>query len=288
MTRRPSLRRPIPSGEPFQAPPAGQRQIVPSVFQTPGGANPEVLRSKASEITPIVSPIENVEVRTPDDLLPLVYHDLRYAAAQLLVREAPGQTLQPTALVHEAWLRLTPVGTNWVVTTIAGTVGVAGSADATNSTALFNSPHGVAMDGAGNVYVADLINNTIRKVAPVGTNWVVTTIAGQPGVTGSADGTNSAAQFNWPVGVAVDSAGNLYVADYYNSTIRKVAPVDTNWVVTTIAGQARVAGSAHGTNNAARFYNPHTRLCRSRELAAHLDQHVYGWSAPILQYELRA
>ena len=65
----------------------------------------------------------------------------------------------------------------------------------------------------GNVYVADSGNNTIRKVTPVGTNWVVTTLAGLAGSFGSADGTGSAAQFSCPEGVAVDSAGNLYVAD---------------------------------------------------------------------------
>ena len=71
-------------------------------------------------------------------------------------------------------------------------------------------------------------NNTIRKVTPVGTNWVVTTLAGLAGNAGSADGTSSAARFNGPDGVAVDSAGNVYVADYGNNTIRKVTPVGTN------------------------------------------------------------
>ena len=85
-------------------------------------------------------------------------------------------------------------------------------------------PTGVAVDGAGNVYVADTFNNTIRKVTPVGTNWVVTTLGGGAGIYGSADGTGSAARFNSPNGVALDSAGNLYVADFYFSTIRKGYP----------------------------------------------------------------
>jgi len=152
--------------------------------------------------------------------------------------------------------KLTPVGANWVVTTLAGQAGVAGSADGTNSAALFNTPEGVALDGAGNLYVPDSGNNTIRKLTPVGTNWVVTTLAGQAGVTGSADGTNSDALFNWPTDVKVDSAGNLYVPDGGNSTIRKLTPVGTNWVVTTLAGQAGVYGSADGTNSDALFYGP--------------------------------
>ena len=152
--------------------------------------------------------------------------------------------------------KVTPVGANWVVTTLAGLAGSPGSADGTNSAARFYYPDGVAVDSAGNLYVSDPNNDTIRKVTPVGTNWVVTTLAGSAGHSGSADGTGSAARFNAPVDVAVDSAGNLYVADLDNDTIRKVTPVGTNWVVTTLAGLASSAGSADGTGSAARFNGP--------------------------------
>jgi hypothetical protein len=80
------------------------------------------------------------------------------------------------------------------------------------------------MDSAGNVYVADQISQTIRKMTPVGTNWVVTTLAGLANTSGSADGTGSAARFNAPTGVAVDSEDNIYVADWSNNTIRKGYP----------------------------------------------------------------
>jgi len=79
----------------------------------------------------------------------------------------------------------------------------------------------VAVDSAGNVYVGDTGNRTIRKVtAPGG----VTTLAGAPGVVGSTDGTGATARFSGPVGVATDSAGYVYVADTRNHTIRKLTP----------------------------------------------------------------
>ena len=140
---------------------------------------------------------------------------------------------------------MTPSG---VVSTLAGSPGVEGSADGTGSAARFNGPTGVAVDSSGNVYVADTENHTIRKVTPGG---VVTTLAGTAGVFGSADGTGSAAKFNHPFRVAVDSSGNVYVADTDNHTIRKVTP---GGVVTTLAGSAGVKGSADGS--VARFKDP--------------------------------
>jgi sugar lactone lactonase YvrE len=148
--------------------------------------------------------------------------------------------------------KVTPAG---VVTTLAGRAGGLsgyGSADGTGSAAQFAFPQGVAVDSAGNVYVADTQNNTIRKITPTG---VVTTLAGMAGYEhqGSADGIGSAAQFNWPSGVAVDGAGNVYVADMRNNTIRKVT---ASGAVTTLAGRVGSSGGADGTGSAARFNNP--------------------------------
>ena len=137
-----------------------------------------------------------------------------------------------------------------VVTTLAGTAGSNGSTDAAGSAARFYVPRGVAVDSSGNVYVADTNNSTIRKITAAG---VVTTLAGLAGSNGSTDATGSAARFYNPFGVAVDSSGNVYVADFSNFTIRKITAVG---VVTTLAGSAGTTGSADGTGSAAGFNIP--------------------------------
>jgi NHL repeat len=137
-----------------------------------------------------------------------------------------------------------------VVTTLAGTTGKPGSTDGTGAVARFSSPAGVAVDSAGNVYVADMDNNTIRKITAAG---VVTTLAGTAGEPGSTDGTGAAARFFVPSGVAVDREGNVYVAESANNTIRKITNAG---VVTTLAGAAFTSGSIDGTGAGARFNVP--------------------------------
>src|SRR5208283_1654421 len=143
------------------------------------------------------------------------------------------------------------VAATGAVTTLAGLAGVSGSDDGTGSDARFDSPSGVAVDGAGNLYVADTNNHTIRKV--VLATGEVTTIAGLAGNSGSADGMGSAAQFDYPSGVAVDTAGNIYVADTDNGTIRQILPSGS---VSTLAGLAGNFGSADGAGSAAQFDSP--------------------------------
>ncbi len=137
-----------------------------------------------------------------------------------------------------------------VVSVLAGSPGVFGSADGPGTSALFSGPQGVAVDGAGNVYVADTGNSTIRLITSGG---VVSTLAGMAGNPGNADGTGTGAQFYQPQGVAVDSTGNVYVADTWNHTIRKITP---GGVTSTLAGLAGTLGSFDGTNSEARFNYP--------------------------------
>jgi len=143
--------------------------------------------------------------------------------------------------------KITPSGN---ASTLAGLAGSSGTADGAGNTARFNGPWGVAVNRNGAVYVADNENNTIRKMTRDG---VVSTLAGSPAGSGSADGVGSAARFNNPRGVAVDVEGNVYVADSGNHTIRKITPLGS---VSTLAGTAGTWGSSDGAGRAARFLNP--------------------------------
>jgi sugar lactone lactonase YvrE len=149
--------------------------------------------------------------------------------------------------VNNTIRKITPLR---VVTTLAGTAGIAGTTDATGAAARFNFPVGLAVDSAGNVYVADSKNLTIRKITPAG---AVTTFAGSALQLGATNGQGAAARFFLPYGVAVDSAGNVYVAEGGNHLIRKITPDGT---VSTLAGSAMQAGFTDGAGGAARFNTP--------------------------------
>jgi sugar lactone lactonase YvrE len=150
-----------------------------------------------------------------------------------------------------------PEGDVVAISPLAGS-GTAGHQDETGAKAQFNQPYGVAVDSANNVYVADCLNNRIRKITPEG---VVTTLAGT-GEGDYLDGDGAEAQFNQPYGVAVDSANNVYVADTYNHRIRKITITqnpgggDDVVTVSTLAGGTQ--GYLDGNGATAQFYYPHS------------------------------
>ncbi len=141
-----------------------------------------------------------------------------------------------------------PVDTgSYVVSTLAGT-GNYGFTNGPGTAAQFSNPLGVAVDLAGNVYVADADNNAIRKITPAGQ---VSTLAGD-GTRGLKNGNGTTAQFNFPHALVTDSAGNVYVADTFNEVIRKITP---GGIVSTFAGDSNT-GFANGAATAAEFNAP--------------------------------
>jgi len=160
------------------------------------------------------------------------------AAGNLYVADTSNSTIR----------KITSAGS---VSTLAGAAAAPGNANGTGSAARFDLPRGVTVDAAGNVYVADTNNSTIRKITPAG---VVTTLAGQPGVSGAVDGLGSVARFNQPYGVSADASGNVYVADTGNNTIRVVTP---GGAVLTLAGVSGIAGLNDGAGSSAQFNAPH-------------------------------
>lgn len=133
------------------------------------------------------------------------------------------------------------------VTTIAG-VGVEGAADGPGNQAQFNSPRGIVVDTLGNIFVADALNNRIRKI---NTKGVVSTFAGN-GASGREDGTGRDALFNVPSGLTIDKENALYVADTFNNTIRKITLAGR---VYTLAGTGK-SGFLDGRVDRAMFSGP--------------------------------
>ncbi|PCJ67392.1 MAG: hypothetical protein COA58_03475 [Bacteroidetes bacterium] len=139
-----------------------------------------------------------------------------------------------------------------------------GYKNATGTQSTFRNPGGMVCNSNGDVFVADIENHCIRKIAKytsLGNGQVVTTFAGANptaglpgnGTVGSTNGTGTAARFNKPTDITVDAAGNFYVTEYDNFTIRKITPAG---VVTTLAGSALIEGTTDGTGSAARFGGP--------------------------------
>ena len=176
---------------------------------------------------------------------------------------AVAATTMPVTNPPAVVVRVPPLATNppapaptppseprWAATILAGQAGTSGSQDGAGGAARFQSPGGLAVDSAGNVYVADTGNNTIRKIGPAG---AVTTLAGLPGSHGNLDSQDGAARFWAPFGIAVDRVGNVYVAEVANGEIREVSSAAQ---VSTLAGLAGNPGTNDGVGDNAQFRNP--------------------------------
>ena len=142
----------------------------------------------------------------------------------------------------------TDYATPYAFSTFAGVASV-GRTDGPGLQARFNRPGGLTIDAAGNLYVADTYNHTIRKITPDG---IVSTLAGKAGSTGDVDGLAPNARFWFPNSIAADRSGNLFVADSSNNRIRKIA---TDGSVSTVAGTAK-PGAVDGTGSVATFSHP--------------------------------
>ena len=141
----------------------------------------------------------------------------------------------------------------------------AGSVNGVADAAAFNQPQGLTQDAAGNVYVADTNNHTIRRIAPDGT---VSTLAGLAGTSGTSDGSGAAARFALPNGIALGPDGDLYVSEGDNHLIRRVTPAG---VVSSYAGST--VGYTDGVALTARFNSP-----RALAVAANGDVLVADYS----------
>jgi sugar lactone lactonase YvrE len=213
------------------------RKVTPSGFVTTIAGSPNILGATDGNGT-------NALFNAPANIL--------VNGANLLVGDTGNSVIR----------QISPEG---VVTTVAGFPGHHGYVDGALAEAEFHNPEGMAMDSTGNLFVADTMNHVIRKLSPDG---FVATIAGRGERSGSADGTNSLARFNYPKGLAIDSSGNIYVSDYFNHAIRKITLLGTSYVTTTIAGLCGQTGSLDGTNQFARFFGP-------RGIAVDNSGHLY-------------
>ncbi|PLK50722.1 hypothetical protein [Uliginosibacterium sp. TH139] len=170
----------------------------------------------------------------------------RFDEATGIARDATTGDLFVTDRFNNLIRKVSATGT---VSTYAGMLGSHNGADGPISSASFGYPSGIAMSNTGILYVADEGADTIRKIS----GGVVSTLAGSTNVSGSADGSGSSARFHSPRSLAVDSNGNVFVADLGNHTVRKIS---SGGLVSTPAGSAGLVGSTDGSGNSARFSYP--------------------------------
>jgi hypothetical protein len=124
---------------------------------------------------------------------------------------------------------------DWVVKSVVGSRTQYGTVDGTNSQVIFARPVAMCADRAGNIYIADSSHHVVRKMWQDGPDWVVKTIAGTPGVSGSVDGKNQEARFSAPNSIVADNQGAVYVVDEISGALRKLVQSGEDWIVSTVA-----------------------------------------------------
>jgi hypothetical protein len=151
----------------------------------------------------------------------------------------------------DGYARVLKIATNGIVTTVAGTgaYGYSGDNGPATSAQLSGSINGLAVDSTGNLYLSDQYNGRVRKVTPGGT---ITTVAGNGAYGYSGDGgLGTSAQLAYPGSLAVDAAGNLYIADSSNARVRRVAPDGS---ISTVAGNGNYGSSGDGGRRPAQHW----------------------------------
>ena len=202
---------------------------------------------------------ELVEEVTPDGVVSMLGTPNQFLNATFVAANQNQSGRVYVADTGDDLIRLvTSFGGSSTNTPVAGVPHQSGSRDGTAVTALFNQPE-VAVDLSDNVYVADSGNHSIRLITSAG---VVSTIGGLSGQRGNLDGLGAAARFNAPAGIAVDSSGNLYVADFFNNRIVKGVPSP---VLTNINPTSATAGSADLTLTCTAAFSPRDQLCFGME-----------------------
>ena len=226
--------------------PTGLSQVI-SYIPTANYNGTDSFVVKVSDATGSSSTTVNVTVQSINDIpivtstaITSVDEDSKYSYT-LSASDTDNEDLTwsvKTGTTLPSWLSLTTSGN---INTIAGNLGTSGASGDEGEAidAKLNSPYRVAVDSSGNIYIADTYNHAIRKVD---TNGTISTIAGTIGSGGSTrdGGTATSAKLQGPFGVAVESSGNIYIADFINHAIRKV---NTNGIITTVAGTIGSGGS---------------------------------------------
>jgi sugar lactone lactonase YvrE len=232
----------IPTSTLYRITPTGESSVVPSSPIKHMHAPAIAPDGKVYVVETEVSKVHRLDAKGATSIVPPGRQDV-FLGATSIVFDAAGNMYISENDVNIVRKR-TPAGEFSIY---AGAFKVRGNEDGAAAHARFVRPRALAIDRAGNIYVADEASHIIRKITPGGQ---VSTLAGMAGESGAQDGRGRTARFNAPRGLATDATGNVYVMDTNNAAVRKITP---DGHVTTFAGKTGEPGFADGPAAAARF-----------------------------------